>query len=81
MRLLLAFGLSFELPVIIDSIAWLDILSKEALIKRRRLTVVGMILLAVIITSVDVLSMILLALSLLFLISFEDNYSDFYRKT
>jgi sec-independent protein translocase protein TatC len=67
MRLLLAFGLSFELPVILGGLAWLGILSKETLIKRWRLAVVGVTFLAAVITPPDALSMILLAVPLLFL--------------
>ncbi|MES2253317.1 MAG: twin-arginine translocase subunit TatC [Pseudomonadota bacterium] len=83
MRLLLAFGLSFELPVILGGLAWLGILSKETLIKRWRLAVVGVTLLAAIITPPDALSMILLALPLLFLyalsiiiVSFIEKYKN-----
>ena len=67
MRLLLAFGLSFELPVVLGGLAWLGIVSKEMLIKRWRVAVVGVTFLAAIITPPDALSMILLALPLLLL--------------
>lgn len=80
MRLLLAFGLSFELPVILGGLAWLGILSKETLIKRWRLAVVGVTLLAAIITPPDALSMILLALPLLFLYALSIIIVSFIEK-
>ncbi len=67
MRMLLAFGLSFELPVILSGLAWLGMITKETLIKRWRIAVVGVTFLAAIITPPDALSMILLALPLLLL--------------
>ena len=80
MRLLLAFGLSFELPVILGGLAWLGILSKETLIKRWRLAVVGVTFLAAIITPPDALSMILLALPLLFLYALSIIVVSFIEK-
>lgn len=80
MRLLLAFGLSFELPVILGGLAWLGILSKETLIKRWRIAVVGVTLLAAIITPPDALSMILLALPLLFLYALSIIIVSFIEK-
>jgi len=71
------------LPVILGGLAWLGILSKETLMKRWRLAVVGVTLLAAIITPPDALSMILLALPLLFLyalsiiiVSFIEKYKN-----
>ena len=80
MRLLLAFGLSFELPVILGGLSWLGILSKETLIKRWRIAVVGVTLLAAIITPPDALSMILLALPLLFLYALSIIIVSFIEK-
>jgi sec-independent protein translocase protein TatC len=80
MRLLLAFGLSFELPVVLGGLAWLGVLSKETLIKRWRLAVVGVTLLAAIITPPDALSMILLALPLLFLYALSIIIVSFIEK-
>ncbi len=67
MRLLIAFGLSFELPVVLGGLAFLNVISRQTLIKRWRHAVVGVTFLSAIITPPDALSMLLLALPLLVL--------------
>ncbi|MDP3371393.1 MAG: twin-arginine translocase subunit TatC [Candidatus Paracaedibacteraceae bacterium] len=80
MRLLLAFGFSFELPVVLAGLAWLGVLSKETLIKRWRLAVVGVTFLAAVITPPDALSMIFLALPLLLLYAISIVIIHFIEK-
>lgn len=80
MRLILAFGLSFELPVVLAGLAWLGFLSKATLIKRWRLAVVGVTFLAAIITPPDALSMIFLALPLLLLYAISIVIIHFIEK-
>ncbi len=67
MRLIIAFGMSFQLPVILAGLAWLKILTAQALIKGWRFAVLGITVISAIITPPDALSMILLAVPLLIL--------------
>ncbi len=80
MRLLLAFGFSFELPVVLAGLSWLGILSKKTLLKRWRLAVVGVTFLAAVITPPDALSMIFLALPLLLLYAISIIIIHFIEK-
>ncbi len=64
-RLLLAFGITFELPVIISLLARLGLVTPETLIKIRPYFIVGIFILAAVLTPPDVVSQIFLALPLL----------------
>lgn len=64
-RLLLAFGITFEMPVILSLLARLGIVSPEALVKMRPYFIVGIFVLAAILTPPDVVSQIFLALPLI----------------
>lgn len=65
MRLIFAFGLCFELPIVLMLLAHVNLVSSQALIKRWRLAVVGIFILAAIVTPPDILSMIALSLPLI----------------
>jgi sec-independent protein translocase protein TatC len=69
MRLLLAFGFSFQLPVVLSGLAFLGMVTSDQLIKRWRFAVLLVTILSAIITPPDAISMILLAIPLLFLYS------------
>ncbi len=64
-RLLLAFGITFEMPVILSLLARLGIVSPETLVKIRPYFIVGIFILAAVLTPPDVVSQIFLALPLI----------------
>lgn len=60
----LAFGLSFETPIVIVTLAYLGIVRYEALKAARRYVIVGAFVVAAIVTPPDVLSQLFLAIPL-----------------
>jgi len=67
MKLIFAFGVAFELPVVITLLAKVGIVSSAALRKFRRFAYVGMFALAALITPPDAISMMSLAVPLVLL--------------
>ena len=67
MRLILAFGICFEMPIIFALLGRCGIITSGGLIRMWRLAVVGISALAALITPPDVLSMVALALPLILL--------------
>ena len=67
MRLMLAFGVSFQLPVLLVLLARVGIVTGEGLAKRRRYAIVGVFCFAAVITPPDVISQIGLAFPLIIL--------------
>ncbi len=67
MRLILAFGVCFELPIVLALLGRAGFLTARSLIDKWRLAVVGIFTLAAIITPPDLFSMLALALPLIFL--------------
>jgi sec-independent protein translocase protein TatC len=67
MRLIFAFGISFELPVLLTLLANVGMVSSQGLIAKWRFAVVGIFVVAAIITPPDMLSMIGLAIPLVIL--------------
>ena len=63
--LCLAFGLTFQLPIAATVLGALGILKAEALIRSRRLAILGIFIAAAILTPPDVISQVLLALPML----------------
>lgn len=63
-RLFLAFGLAFETPVAIVLLAWTGFVTPEKLAKQRQYVLVGVFVIAAIITPPDVLSQCVLAVSM-----------------
>ena len=61
MALILAFGISFELPVLLTLLAKVGIVSADGLASKRRYAIVGMVAFAGIVTPPDVISQISLA--------------------
>jgi sec-independent protein translocase protein TatC len=67
MRLIFAFGISFELPVLLTLLANVGIVTSQGLIAKWRFAVVGIFIVAAIITPPDMLSMVGLAIPLIIL--------------
>lgn len=67
MQMILAFGVAFQLPVLLTLLCRVGILSVESLRKGRRYAIVGMFVFAAIITPPDVISQIGLAVPMILL--------------
>lgn len=67
MRLILAFGVSFQLPVLLTVLASLGLVTKKGLIDKWRISVVSIFAVAAVITPPDILSMVGLAAPLVLL--------------
>lgn len=67
MRLILAFGICFELPIVLSLLGRTGLITARGLIGKWRLAIVAIFTLSAIITPPDILSMIALALPLIFL--------------
>lgn len=67
MHLILAFGIAFQLPVLLTLLCKVGILDVESLRKGRRYAIVGMFVVAAIITPPDIISQIGLAVPLILL--------------
>ncbi|RYJ04249.1 MAG: twin-arginine translocase subunit TatC [Acetobacteraceae bacterium] len=65
MQMILAFGISFQLPVLLTLLCRVGILSVETLKKGRRYAIVGMFVIAAVLTPPDVISQVGLAVPLL----------------
>lgn len=62
--LILAFGLSFQLPVVVTLLGMAGIISSETLAQGRRYAIVGVVVLAAIVTPPDPISQLMLAVPL-----------------
>ena len=67
MQFILAFGISFLLPVLLLLLNRAGIVSREQLIRARRYVIVGIVALAAVVTPPDVISQLMLAIPLLLL--------------
>ena len=67
MRLIFAFGLSFELPILLTLLANVGMVTSQSLIAKWRFAIVGIFIVAALITPPDILSMIGLAIPLIIL--------------
>lgn len=62
LKLLLAFGLAFQFPLILLALGWLGIITAESLRARRGVAIVGIFVVAMFLTPPDPLSQIVMAL-------------------
>ncbi|MDQ6993956.1 MAG: twin-arginine translocase subunit TatC [Mariprofundus sp.] len=67
LKMVFAFGLSFQIPVILSVLAMLGIASPEAMARHRRYVIVWVFIAAAILTPPDVISQMLLAVPMLVL--------------
>lgn len=81
MRLIFAFGICFEIPVVLTLLASIDMVTRQGLIQKWRIAVLLIFIIAAIITPPDILSMLGLALPLIILyglsivmVTFLENY-------
>ena len=70
-QLMLAFGLSFQLPIVMIVLSSIGLISTEALKRKRRIAIVIIFVVAAILTPPDVFSQIALAIPLLLLYEFS----------
>jgi sec-independent protein translocase protein TatC len=61
LRLLIAFGLAFELPVVVVVLGSIGIVSSDQLRARRRHVIVGLLIVAMLLTPPDPLTQIMMA--------------------
>ena len=76
--MLKVFGIAFQLPLVLVCLNRIGVLSKESVVKSRRYVIIGIFILAAMLTPPDIVSQILLALPMLML--FEISIL-FMRKT
>ena len=78
MALIMAFGVSFEVPVAIVLLCWMGITSPEDLRKKRPYVLVGAFVVGMLLTPPDVFSQTLLAIPMYCLFEIGVFFSRFY---
>lgn len=74
------FGISFEIPVAIVILCWTGITTRAALAEQRRYIVVGVFVVAMLLTPPDVISQIMLAIPMWVLFEFGLLLAVFYER-
>jgi sec-independent protein translocase protein TatC len=65
--LMLGFGVAFELPIVMAFLSWVGVINAQGFRERQSFAVVGIFLIAALLTPADVLSMLLMAIPLVLL--------------
>ena len=73
------FGISFEIPVAIVILCWTGITTRASLAEQRRYIIVGVFVIAMLLTPPDVISQIMLAVPMLILFEFGLLLAVFYE--
>jgi len=77
----LAFGVTFEVPVVVVVLVWMGLVTVEKLKQMRRYVIVGAFVVAAIVTPPDVMSQLLLAIPLCLLYELGLLAAPFFIKT
>lgn len=64
MKTIIAFGLVFQLPLVIIVLGWMGVVTSESLKRKRRIAIVAMFVVAMLLTPPDPMSQILMAVPL-----------------
>ena len=80
MKLIFAFGLCFELPVILLLLVKAGILTSDDLVNKRKYAILSAFIVAAILTPPDVISQVLLALPIIVLYEISILLSKFMSK-
>lgn len=80
MKLMIAFGLSFELPVIMFFLARMGLVTPESLKKKRKYSILVVFVLAAVLTPPDIISQTMLAIPLILLYELSIWVTYFVRK-
>lgn len=78
--MMVVFGFAFELPLVIVVLGMLGIVSKKFLREKRRYFIVGMSVLAAVVTPPDAISMVMMLVPLLLLFEFSVLIVGFFEK-
>lgn len=76
----LAFGVSFELPLILVILGLMGIISQKALKEKRRFAIVGLAIVSAIITPPDLLSMVMMLIPMWFLYELSVLLVGFFER-
>jgi sec-independent protein translocase protein TatC len=79
LKLFFAFGLSFEIPIVVLLLIWSGSVSRETMIEKRPYVIVGAFILGMLLTPPDVLSQTLLAIPMWLLFEAGLWLSRFYQ--
>ena len=79
-KLIMAFGLAFQMPIILIILSLLNIISAKTLRDKRRIAIVINFIIAGIITPPDILSQISLAIPMVLLYEFSIIGVDYFRR-
>lgn len=79
-KLIMAFGIAFQMPIILIILSLFNIISSEMLRNKRRIAIVINFIIAGIITPPDILSQISLAIPMVLLYEFSIISIDYFRR-